>query len=165
MSYEFPRDPLSGPVICHRGACKATVEPLDAWFNIGNGMWYCAECAKLINDLSFSGKPLCFIPPYEEVAPCQTPPLYKHDCEGCRFWGTFEVKHGETTRQADFYTCNAPSDLVAYVQIVVRFGDDGPHYTSGEFLASDLMRWKPGLELFKPVYAYVYRLSRGLPLE
>lgn len=69
MSYEFPRQPPSGPVICFRGACKAKVEPLDAWFNIGNGMWYCAECAKLINELNFSGKLLCFIPPYAPEPP------------------------------------------------------------------------------------------------
>lgn len=64
MSYEFPLLPPQEPVKCNRNACQVAVEPLDAWFNIGNGRWYCRRCAGLINELGAGEKPICFRPVY-----------------------------------------------------------------------------------------------------
>lgn len=55
-----------------------------------------------------------------------TVPVYKHDCDACRFLGrvTFETFRGEET--FDLYTCAKSG----YRTFIYRYGDDAPDYSS-----------------------------------
>jgi len=53
-------------------------------------------------------------------------PMFKHDCDACRFLGrvTFETFRGDET--FDLYTCTKQG----YRTFIYRFGDEGPAYSS-----------------------------------
>jgi hypothetical protein len=49
-------------------------------------------------------------------------PLFNHDCERCKFLGTF--------KGTDLYFCNKSWRIT----LISRYSSDGPDYTSGMFL-------------------------------
>jgi hypothetical protein len=49
-------------------------------------------------------------------------PIYKHDCESCRYIGTYVGPHPGDDRPHDWYICGD--------SILARDGDDGPDYHS-----------------------------------
>ena len=54
-------------------------------------------------------------------------PLYQHDCERCRFLGSY--------RAHDLYFCKKERP-----EVLARYGNDGPDYISGfEFAPRDLI--------------------------
>lgn len=55
-------------------------------------------------------------------------PRYTHDCDLCRFLGTFN--------EFDLYTCTKSG----YRTFIARHGDDGPAYTSGPGPFTDELR-------------------------
>jgi hypothetical protein len=63
-------------------------------------------------------------------------PLYIHDCDICEYRGTIDGK--------DIYTCNGVG-----VNIVVRYSDDGPDYSSSAIYGDNLTDIFQGIRLLE----------------
>lgn len=61
-------------------------------------------------------------------------PTFTHDCGNCTFIGVINGKDGRTL---DAYCCEQGGFMPT---IVLRFGDDGPDYVSGQDLRFDNFR-------------------------
>lgn len=53
-------------------------------------------------------------------------PVHQHDCEVCRFCGTFEFED----LMVDVYVCQPPGRGEISQSLIGRFGSDGPEYWS-----------------------------------
>lgn len=54
-----------------------------------------------------------------------TSPTWKHDCETCKYIGTYKYKHDD--KMYDLY-CHQHPDYASLDSLVARYGDDGPEY-------------------------------------
>lgn len=59
-------------------------------------------------------------------------PQFEHDCERCIFLGNYS---GDWYEKADLYWCNPTTGPT----VIVRYGDDGPEYSSGMIFADQGM--------------------------
>jgi hypothetical protein len=104
------------------------------------------------------------VPPAQEVAEEEeaesnepTPPLYKHDCESCRYLGKYHTK--ETWY--DLYYCGTHEKRYNNT-VIGRFGNDGPDYCSGMSFAE--IGHEPYAEARRRAISFGYYNPVELPL-